>query len=218
MKSVFVLMLFLTVAGSQAATLVLTNGSFETGLSGWTTTATNITNPADPQPFATTTTAVQHTNFGTSYARLEGSNSVLAQTLASDTIQAGIYTLTWYSTDAFDDGGNNSGGRAITGGLYVGGTGSTTLLGGTATTVAGATIANLNDLGGTGTQFTYTYTVLPGDPNIGQPMSVRFTGGAIGFGGFGQVAVDNVSVDFVPEPSAALLGALGLLGLLRRRR
>ena len=30
--------------------------------------------------------------------------------------------------------------------------------------------------------------------------------------------IDNVSVSLIPEPSAALLGAVGLLGLLRRRR
>jgi MYXO-CTERM domain-containing protein len=29
---------------------------------------------------------------------------------------------------------------------------------------------------------------------------------------------DNISVTAVPEPSVALLGALGLLGFLRRRR
>ncbi|MEM1084948.1 MAG: PEP-CTERM sorting domain-containing protein [Verrucomicrobiota bacterium] len=33
-----------------------------------------------------------------------------------------------------------------------------------------------------------------------------------------QVYVDNVTLDVVPEPSVALLGGLGLLGLLRRRR
>ncbi len=30
--------------------------------------------------------------------------------------------------------------------------------------------------------------------------------------------VDNVSLTLVPEPAAAVLGGLGLLGLLRRRR
>lgn len=34
----------------------------------------------------------------------------------------------------------------------------------------------------------------------------------------GTVLLDNVSLNAVPEPSAALLGALGLLGVLRRRR
>lgn len=34
----------------------------------------------------------------------------------------------------------------------------------------------------------------------------------------GEMAIDNVSVTAVPEPSAALLGGLGLLALLRRRR
>jgi hypothetical protein len=34
----------------------------------------------------------------------------------------------------------------------------------------------------------------------------------------GQAYIDNVSLTAIPEPSAALLGGLGLLGLLRRRR
>jgi MYXO-CTERM domain-containing protein len=33
-----------------------------------------------------------------------------------------------------------------------------------------------------------------------------------------SIDVDDVSVTAVPEPSAALLGGLGLLALLRRRR
>lgn len=37
-------------------------------------------------------------------------------------------------------------------------------------------------------------------------------------GGSTTLTVDNISVSVVPEPSAALLGGLGLLALLRRRR
>lgn len=37
-------------------------------------------------------------------------------------------------------------------------------------------------------------------------------------GAGGEAAIDNVSIALVPEPSAALLGGLGLLALLRRRR
>lgn len=36
--------------------------------------------------------------------------------------------------------------------------------------------------------------------------------------GSGDVIIDNVAVTTIPEPTAALLGGLGLLGLLRRRR
>jgi hypothetical protein len=36
--------------------------------------------------------------------------------------------------------------------------------------------------------------------------------------GIGTMTVDNLSVSYIPEPTAALLGSLGLLGLLRRRR
>ena len=43
---------------------------------------------------------------------------------------------------------------------------------------------------------------------------------AIGFGSSwtGTKYIDDVIVTFVPEPSSALLGGLGLLALLRRRR
>ncbi len=41
-------------------------------------------------------------------------------------------------------------------------------------------------------------------------------GGTVAAGGTSRI--DNVSVSIVPEPSAAALGALGLLGILRRRR
>lgn len=37
-------------------------------------------------------------------------------------------------------------------------------------------------------------------------------------GGIGTMTVDNLLVNQVPEPAAALLGSIGLLGLLRRRR
>jgi hypothetical protein len=43
-----------------------------------------------------------------------------------------------------------------------------------------------------------------------------FDGMAISLGDFGRL--DNLTLSYIPEPTAALLGSLGLLALLRRRR
>jgi len=45
-----------------------------------------------------------------------------------------------------------------------------------------------------------------------------FAAGTDGFGGTGGNLILNNSAEVIPEPSAALLGALGALALLRRRR
>ncbi|MBT8044810.1 MAG: hypothetical protein KJO79_07655, partial [Verrucomicrobiae bacterium] len=47
---------------------------------------------------------------------------------------------------------------------------------------------------------------------IGDDLAVRV------FGSTSHAIIDNLEVDYVPEPSAALLGGIGALMLLRRRR
>lgn len=54
--------------------------------------------------------------------------------------------------------------------------------------------------------------------NTASNLYVAFNAGVSGNGNFQQPLIDNVLVTSVPEPSAALLGGLGLLALLRRRR
>ncbi len=71
--------------------------------------------------------------------------------------------------------------------------------------------------------FTTTYTIAPGSAAIGKSVAIGFYSSWNGAGGylFGKESGANqVTIDFVavPEPSSALIGSLGLLGLLRRRR
>lgn len=59
----------------------------------------------------------------------------------------------------------------------------------------------------------FSYTATAGDPGIGEDLAIRIHSVESN-----PVFFDNFQVDAVPEPSAALLGALGLLALLRRQR
>jgi hypothetical protein len=61
-----------------------------------------------------------------------------------------------------------------------------------------------------------TYTFLPGD--VGKTLGLRVSF----FEGTGsngrEVLIDSISYSVIPEPSSALLGGIGMLALLRRRR
>jgi hypothetical protein len=86
----------------------------------------------------------------------------------------------------------------------------------------------LSGTGGIGSAFSSNGTeasVQIGSNNIGtftlaQQSNAYLTFSAFNFGNdqFGGGEFDNLSVSLIPEPSAALLGGLGLLALLRRRR
>jgi hypothetical protein len=69
-----------------------------------------------------------------------------------------------------------------------------------------------------------TYTLDTTAPGWTNTQNIAYVGwftsapGGVNLNSANQVSIDNFSLTAVPEPSAALLGALGLLALLRRRR
>ena len=79
-------------------------------------------------------------------------------------------------------------------------------------------------LGGTGSPFAGNGTMVnisDGTNSWSANLNTDFTVETISFGNYalgGRGYVDNFSISTVPEPSAALLGAVGVFGLLRRRR
>jgi hypothetical protein len=82
-----------------------------------------------------------------------------------------------------------------------------------------ASVNSPNIIGSTGAtykpvDFTLSYTALASD--VGDQLQIRFVEAANNSGR--DLYVDNLSLAVIPEPSVALLGGLGVLALLRRRR
>lgn len=81
-----------------------------------------------------------------------------------------------------------------------------------------------SDLAGTGSAFAGNgtkVTIFDGTNTWSANLDTGFTTETISFGTYGagdRGLVDNLSITTIPEPGAALLGGLGMLALLRRRR
>ena len=88
----------------------------------------------------------------------------------------------------------------------------------------GTYLANLSGLGTSLTDdqfndFSVSYTATGLEPQNGEDLKITLWGqNDDGIGGGTHVPFDNVRVDVVPEPSTAVLGMLGSLFLVRRRR
>lgn len=90
-------------------------------------------------------------------------------------------------------------------------------------------VVRLSDNVVVSTQPTASWTTNTAQPNNNAPsVALNYTGDigvayrldlvGLTVGNANNIAIDNLSFSQVPEPSIGLLGAIGLLGLLRRRR
>lgn len=84
------------------------------------------------------------------------------------------------------------------------------------TTYASQTVSGVADTVFTAGAFNFSYTATALDN--GNPLVLLLTTPGLGGGQASRGGLDNIQLSVVPEPSAALLGGLGLLALLRRRR
>jgi MYXO-CTERM domain-containing protein len=189
----------LGITGGQAATIALNNGSLEAGGSAWDL----------PNDFAgwsesgkTGKAPVAHTgSYGLWNCWGYGWNSLSQQSTytvgsAGETLSAFV----WAKTD-----GNLGAGTAWFNLTLTLDNGS-------------VAVAQPNYSGGQDwTELTASYVTTAAD--IGKTVGISIgTDGGPGGGNPGYVYMDDASLSVIPEPSATLLGGLGVLGLLRRRR
>jgi hypothetical protein len=130
----------------------------------------------------------------------------------TQTFLAGTYTLT------VDVGLENNSQAALFGGSYA--------PAGVVVSLTGAGTASLasspTEVAGGFVQFSRTYVINPGDPNIGGPIGITLGSSDIGATGtMSEALFDNVSLQYTAVPEPASAGAIAIpaaMALLRRRR
>lgn len=221
-KLLFTILAVATLATvTNAATLSLTNADFQSSgndsnPSGWTTNE-----PTNTSVYVWA--ANGGIPAGTNVLAMWGDNSMWAQqsflTTGANGATADDYSSFTVSFDAGWRGRVSGQANSYTFSIV---NVTDNLVLGSATynfTTPTSTIANTYNVVGTGLSLNITYDNSLGSL-AGDTIALRITGDASpNPNAFTNTAwVDNISVTAVPEPGAALLGGLGLLALLRRRR
>jgi hypothetical protein len=218
MKTKIILSLLAVSGMAQAATLALTNGDFQSSgndsdPAGWTTN----------EPFATSVyvwASGGSIPAGTNVLAMWGQTGHYAQqSFLTSEATAETYNDFTVTFDAGWRGRRAGGANSYTFSLV---NVTDNLVLGSATynfitpTVA---VADTYAVVGTGLSVNITYDNTLGSL-AGDTIALRISGaGSPNPNAFNNTAwVDNISVTAIPEPSAALLGGLGLLAVLRRRR
>lgn len=220
MKTKIILSLLAVTGMAQAATLSLSNANFQD--SGHNT---------NPTSWVTTETAQSSVYVWAANGGIPAGTNVLAmwgnagqnvqQSFA--TIGSGGATADQYNdyTITFDAGWRGRAvGQPFSFTLSLINVTDSTILGSATYTLPAPTVAvgNTYAVHATGASVNFTYNNTLGSL-VGDTVALRISGaGTTNDGGVNTAWVDNISVTAIPEPSAALLGGLGLLALLRRRR
>lgn len=205
------------VSTSYAATIQLTNGNFNdqaTSAPGWT--STGVTNA---NYFANNITAAQLSAYGTiGFIKSAGANYIQQGITTSDAgamnaTTFGAYTINFDLGYRRDSGTNGDLNLRValwdtTANTELAGQTFTLINPGTGTNSLSAQVASLN--------YNNSAPALSGH---GIALRITSMDANLGTNAWQRTAmVDNFVVTAVPEPGAALLGGLGLLAMLRRRR
>lgn len=227
MKPVFLLALF--AASSHAAT-VATVDVWAGSVSG--NPADTFTKLSTGGGYGPNGTRVGIASTVAAAREIAGTSNAVAWTIPS----AGTITVSYYLDNSviaqFRPGiqglyDASSGVATTAAGVNASLTGFAGLAGVTASTTPDPYPASLDTGAGTvgapAELFTTTYVIDPGSAAIGKDVAIGFYSAWNGSGGylFGKESgANSVTIDFVavPEPTAAVLGSIGLLALLRRRR
>lgn len=217
-------------ASASAATLTVTNGDFNAGV--WNS------NGATKSPAAWTQSLTTAGNYGQSTPATPNLTSIAAhfqdrnnnyyvKNLTTDNVGLDLSDYNSY-TVAFDYGHRNDSATTtvgtffldislwdLTNNVQVGATQTVNIV----STGQRTPLANQNLLTSSSVTFSFDNSLY-----TNQAVGIRFTHAGTSAGADGSqtfnatILLDNVTVTAIPEPSAALLGGLGLLSLLRRRR
>lgn len=215
-----------TSAVSHAATITLSNADFESGVNSGTFPATDWpqTNGAGTNSPTSSTYwqpggAVAGIATGAIYMKSDGGNYIQQVFNASDLGAVDATTFESYAVTLDYGCRVNASATNHTIRLSLWNVTDNLELAGTDFVVAPITSGN-SSLSSLGQVFNLTYDNTAAGL-AGDQIAIRFTSVSpdLGSNAWHRTAIiDNVAITAVPEPASALLGALGLFGLLRRRR